>query len=612
MYRLKNTLQGWALCLLLSLFGHLAFAQCSTPIVYTGGPWNFAAHGGDSEAHPVTCPIVIPDGAPVLMEDLDLYLADAVYLRVEAGATFMMQRCTLRALTWEFWQGIEVQGNPLIGPNAPNQTRMFIRDSELNRAEYAIILGAYAPPSTGDFLGGAVLTCENNSFVDPGYAGVWVRDAPNFPSAVKLRNNEFIATTWRPNYFLWWGSDHFVKVDGAFNVVVEDNLFLDARPDSYLTAGDRFKGIVYSNAGVLARNNRFEHLGWGVIAGDHFTGHPLANTPGFRNNTFLNCEIGMLVNQGRLSIFENVFQVDEDNALVLPDAEYSTGSERLFRGIVVADGESIGIEQNAFRFEETHYESYVKDLQVIGIHDLGTVSPTTLHVYNNDFSFDFPDPVPVPGTPMQYIQRSIWVENGEADYEVHCNQFDHDVNAFGFSQPVEFVDRDAALDFGDVQTGAGNVFPGCAPGIQQLLISGTVAANYFEALGGPIPQAPCTQGPITVLQAAHAHTCPDILPPALLPNSIPPTQYPNSQKTAPSVTNSLKAYPNPLYGGALQVLLPAASGRVAVLDLKGQVLLEKDVPQPALRLDLAHLPSGIYLLRYADSDHTQYLKITLP
>jgi hypothetical protein len=84
----------------------------------------------------------------------------------------------------------------------------------------------------------------------------------------------------------------------------------------------------------------------------------------------------------------------------------------------------------------------------------------------------------------------------------------------------------------------------------------------------------------------------------------------NEQTT---IADKLVIYPNPAPGNIqLQLPLKHTFKKIEVVNIRGKVVLQKEItPEATTRLNLAHLPPGIYLLRIAGKDSTFIKKLVL-
>ncbi len=583
-----------ALALLIGVgFPCFSLAQCTSPIIFTGGPWDYANWGGTSIQDPVQCDVTVPSGANALLQDETIYFDPQVEITVELGATFMMQRCTLQSADqWGFlnWGGIYAEGDPNLSPFASGQTRIFMRQ---NAIYYAPVTLYYGP----------VLTCEDNRFEGRGCRIIYMF-YDQFPAAVKIRRNVFFRRENGAGLFLF--IDPFVDIRSAFNVVVEDNYFSSAAlpesfvPDPGLYDGSRGAGIFVSNGGVLARGNTFEKLAEGLrigVAPGIFTPlvHLLNNGNQIWSNSFQNCQVGVWLN-GEAVIQGNEFRVDEGNKSVTNLS--SPGSAgRLFIGVRVdAAGNATTVRDNQFEFEETVEDAWAGNpLHVVGIKaGLGH-----LELIHNDFSFDFPAPSPFPIPTTSYIQTGIWSTQGNADIDIRCNRFDHDMDWTASSTSLLLDNQNQFLEIGSATTAAGNEFPACQGSYLSIALSGTAPVQYFEAVGSGELDLGCVTGPVALSSSAPAASCGNAPFPTLLPNSIPPTQYPAASKSALGVSETaFSLFPNPLAGNVLQVEVPEIGGTLRMVELTGRLLWTQEVSMLREQIVLPELSAGVYLVEY--------------
>ena len=64
----------------------------------------------------------------------------------------------------------------------------------------------------------------------------------------------------------------------------------------------------------------------------------------------------------------------------------------------------------------------------------------------------------------------------------------------------------------------------------------------------------------------------------------------------------VKVYPNPTQGSLIIQRENGGELSVAVLDLRGGLLFQRNLPSSQSQLDLSHLPSGIYLVRVSSGN----------
>jgi len=584
-------------------------ATCTGTITYSGGGWDFAAWGGSSPLDPVVCDVVIPAGPQVYLGNTDLYLAADVEITVEVGATFLMQRCTLQAVAPEAsWTGFKVKGDPTLSATATGQTRVFMRWNELRNMEDGFVLG---DGSYSTNLGGAVLTCEENTFHN-NEEGIQVLEYTDFPSAVKIRNNTFSTDNTPlsdPNF--WFASGRYVLIINAFNVVVEDNQFGNLSPASVGSNEIRGAGIMVAGGSVLARNNQFYRLDEGIHqlhSSSTITAltNPLFNATRVESCQFYNNEAGIFLSEGPMNIFDNDFIVDDNN--VLSQDRYDQGNTQRDYSGVRMEGDNrelpiddINIQNNRFTMGETlPYDEFAETLSLLAIHDFGGTQPgDDVIIRNNVFTFDVPFSSVISGG-MQYVTHGIHSRTGEADYEITCNEFNHTAGNTSNNLPIKIFFRDEPLSFGSVGLGAGNVFPPCSDVGDQIWMTGTITADYYEVTGLNGVDPTCYFGTVNYPATNVTNTCAVQDPPAFIPFSIEPTQYPGSSKAAAQVdpVPTFKAYPNPVTNHRLHIELSEVGGELRLLDLTGRALLIHHPEQLTTHLNLSDVPAGIYLVEY--------------
>lgn len=630
-FRITNALRLVGLGLFLLCVGNAyGFATCAQPITFTGGAWNSSLYGGDSPLNPITCNVVVPAGQSAFLQNETLYFAPGVKWTVELGATFYMEGCTLSAQTPSSeWIGFEVLGDPSLAPTAPAQTRMFMRWNEIRHTEYGVCLGTAVLNSfSSSPQGGAVLTCEENTFFNNDRWAIRIREYNLFPSAVKIRHNNFITdNTGMPSQAHWASIGRMVAIENAFNVVVEHNQMGNVGPA--WIGGDAYRGtgIHVSGGSVLARHNTIFRLSEGALVRRNFEGtdassNLLFNGSQFRNNDFFNNEVGVQCEIGDVAIFDNQFVVDDNNILTLD--RYDQGiRNRGFIGVLLDQSFSggdipmggINIQNNTFDFSETlPYDNLAENLSLIAVYDYAaTQAGDAFTLRNNVMEFDVPD-YNISYNGMGYYICSFKSRDGEGDYAITCNQFLHDLGLSSSSEPIDIFFRDEPLSFGSIGAGAGNVFPPCASSFQQIRVSGSITADYYEVSGANGLDVNCSNGNVNYITVNALNTCPASNPPTLIPGSIAPAQYPGSNKTAASTPADpirFTAYPNPVLDGHLFVELPAAEGSLRLLDLTGRPILQERVSAAQMELDLNAFAQGVYLLEYQFGGQRKLEKIIL-
>jgi hypothetical protein len=72
----------------------------------------------------------------------------------------------------------------------------------------------------------------------------------------------------------------------------------------------------------------------------------------------------------------------------------------------------------------------------------------------------------------------------------------------------------------------------------------------------------------------------------------------------------VRAFPNPS-SGLVEVFLPdiQAQCTLSLFTLSGQEVLYQDLPAPATRIDISHLPVGMYLMKVSSNHGVQVIKL---
>jgi|GEM_PF-3930776 len=536
-------------------------AQCNeigVPVASTTS-WDYTNYFGTAQ-FPIHSPLIVGAGTTVNISNQTIYFRGNGRIIVREGGQFIANQCKFTTTdAGTTWEGFLVEGA------APSQqtTRLSLSSSDIDNAMTAVAEGCdLVNPNPGQ----SVVTVAGCNIFRPRIIGVDFRPRVE-PSISVVAQTNFLFQSFP------FPDPTMINIEGTCGIRIERNNLLNAGFRVYMEdVAEKGTAIRVSNATAFIQENviRQWHIGIDVKndAG--------CETLVIDDNTIKNSAFGVVIdNQDGTEVINNRFTLNRKiEDMIIPST--TRGKIRMDALTIKGNPAEVRVENNTFKHREDQPGTppAPQDWNAIILEKTnGTL------VEGNNFQFSLIDS-------RGDFNTGVRITGANLSSQIRCNNFDLDPDRVAGQIGIFLDGSDASLPTqGSSLEGTGNLYaPLTLCANTNWHLARTTSAGTFVYWTNPNLVAPPTCNP------------------NLIPVQVANTNNGCGQNKTGNTFTDLQAtpmtvFPNPANDEVQIALTEGFEGQVEVWTSEGKLVLRQRPSQDLIRLNLGHLPKGIYLIR---------------
>lgn len=515
---------------------------------------NDPIHWQDEE-YAITGDFRIPNGGDVTITGANIKMDANASITIEQGGTLTLNDVTISTCDGSYWKGIEVWGDPMSSQQASIQGALNLASSNINNAEIAILAGKRnADGSINNGYGGAIININSSAF-SQNVKDVYFTDYTFESTASRITGNTFDANNIALSRE---GTRINLNIYNIEGLQVNDCLFsggdlsinLENVTDFSITSS-QFKGVSEAIKGIdlsnlLVNNIEVEDVGGGVLLNN-------VAAVSVSNSTITNAQFGL-----------NFNDVNDVNIL----------------------GNSI--TQSAVGLKA----SSLSDWDIRASNMTGVSQAVVLENCNNG-NANFSD------NTIANAAIALTMSNSNlANMSFNCNQLT-DFTEYG----ILTHGTTTLGDWGTPSIGSGNDFISASTNRNNAISYSGVPINWYydPSLTNSALSAKISNSVNRSIASADAACI-----------AAPSKRLGGTDEKRVEKSHSLEIFPNPTQNFVTirwSEIPSERQGVVTLIDQLGKQVLRQNAKENFNKLDIGHLPSGIYFIKIQYGDKIELSKL---